>query len=78
MAYLSRTDDSYGYTVAWSDCLARGASLGRSVITSGDFATLSDLPAADRSDPLGFRPGSLARRPGGVPERPGERGHRWR
>src|SRR6266478_5095424 len=30
MAYLSATDDRYGYTVAWTDCLARGASLGRS------------------------------------------------
>src|ERR1039457_4867794 len=32
MAYLSATDDRYGYTVAWTDCLARGAALGRSVI----------------------------------------------
>ncbi len=63
MAYLSRTDDSYGYTVAWSDCLARGASLGRSVITSGDFATLSELPPKDRSDPFRFRPGSLVGAP---------------
>jgi decaprenylphospho-beta-D-ribofuranose 2-oxidase len=59
MAYLSRTDDSYTYTVAWSDCLARGGSLGRSVITSGNFATLGELPPKARRDPLGFRPGSL-------------------
>src|ERR1700685_1511145 len=44
MAALSDSDDSYGYTVAWTDCLARGGSLGRSVITSGDFAAVSDLP----------------------------------
>ena len=46
----------YGYTVAWTDCLARGRNLGRSVITSGDFAALGDLPAAARRDPLAFRP----------------------
>ncbi len=40
MAYLTETDKDYDYTVAWTDCLASGASLGRSVITSGDFATV--------------------------------------
>src|SRR5271165_5888458 len=56
MAYLSGNDDRYGYTVAWLDCLARGASLGRSVITSGDFAKIADLGPKDRADPLAFRP----------------------
>jgi len=56
MAYLSDTDDRYGYTVAWTDCLASGAALGRSVITSGDFAALSDLAPRDRQDPFAFRP----------------------
>ena len=50
MAYLSETDHGYDYTVAWSDCLARSASLGRSVITSGSFAALDDLPAKARGD----------------------------
>src|SRR6266704_2467087 len=36
MAVLAEHDTSYGYTVAWSDSLARGARLGRSVVTSGD------------------------------------------
>ncbi len=58
MAYLAATDDRYGYTVAWTDCLARGRNLGRSVITSGDFATLGELPAKARRDPLAFRPGA--------------------
>jgi decaprenylphospho-beta-D-ribofuranose 2-oxidase len=56
MAYLSDTDDRYSYTVAWLDCLATGKSLGRSVITSGDFARLADLNPRDRSDPLAFTP----------------------
>jgi decaprenylphospho-beta-D-ribofuranose 2-oxidase len=63
MAYLSRTDDSYHYTVAWSDCLAQGGSLGRSVITSGNFAAPGDLPPKDRRDPLRFRPAALASAP---------------
>ena len=63
MAYLSRTDDSYDYTVAWSDCLARGGSLGRSVITSGNFATLSGLPPKERGDPFRFRPAPVASAP---------------
>jgi decaprenylphospho-beta-D-ribofuranose 2-oxidase len=60
MAYLTDTDSDYGYTVAWSDCLARGAGLGRSVITSGDFAAVADLPAKARSDALAFNPAALA------------------
>jgi decaprenylphospho-beta-D-ribofuranose 2-oxidase len=63
MAYLSETDSAYDYTVAWSDCLARGASLGRSVITSGSFAALDDLPAKARRDRYAFRPGALAGAP---------------
>jgi decaprenylphospho-beta-D-ribofuranose 2-oxidase len=63
MAYLTDTDSDYGYTVAWSDCLARGAALGRSVITSGDFAALDDLPAKARGDALAFNPAALASAP---------------
>jgi decaprenylphospho-beta-D-ribofuranose 2-oxidase len=55
-AVLADIDNRHGYTVAWLDCLASGKSLGRSVVTSGDFAAVSDLPAADRRDPLRFRP----------------------
>ncbi len=65
MAVLAEHDTSYGYTVAWSDSLARGAGLGRSVVTSGDFAEPADLPAADRADPFAFRPGARL----GVPPR---------
>ena len=67
MTVLTEHDRAYGYTVAWSDSLARGASLGRSVITSGDFADLADLPSAERADPFAFRPGARLGVPPGVP-----------
>ena len=56
MAYLTETDDRYAYTVAWLDCLASGKHLGRSVITSGDFAQPAELAPQDRLSPLAFRP----------------------
>jgi decaprenylphospho-beta-D-ribofuranose 2-oxidase len=59
MAYLSSTDDDYDYTVAWTDCLATRSALGRSVITSGNFATIDDLRSRDRAKPLKFKPSAL-------------------
>jgi decaprenylphospho-beta-D-ribofuranose 2-oxidase len=67
MAVLAEHDRRFGYTVAWSDSLARGAHLGRSVITSGDFADLEDLDQADRADPFAFRPGARVGVPAGFP-----------
>jgi decaprenylphospho-beta-D-ribofuranose 2-oxidase len=67
MAVLAEHDRTFGYTVAWSDSLARGTSLGRSVVTSGDFAELADLPAADQADPFAFRPGARLGVPAGFP-----------
>jgi decaprenylphospho-beta-D-ribofuranose 2-oxidase len=63
MSCLAEADGRYGYTVAWLDCLARGRHLGRSVVTSGDFARLTDLPASRRHDPLTFRPVARLRAP---------------
>jgi len=67
MAVLAEHDRRYGYTVAWSDSLARGGSLGRSVITSGDFAEPGDLSPADAKDPFAFRPGARLGVPPGFP-----------
>ena len=67
MAVLAEHDRRYGYTVAWSDSLARGGSLGRSVITSGDFAEPADLSPADAEDPFAFRPGARLGVPPGFP-----------
>jgi decaprenylphospho-beta-D-ribofuranose 2-oxidase len=67
MAVLTEHDRTFGYTVAWSDSLATGASLGRSVVTSGDFAEVADLPPAGRADPFAFRTGTRLGVPGGFP-----------
>ncbi|HWF80188.1 MAG TPA: FAD-binding oxidoreductase [Streptosporangiaceae bacterium] len=67
MAYLSETDADYDYTVAWTDCLATGGSLGRSVITSGNFAKVGELRPRDRGEPLAFKPSSLIGAPPVLP-----------
>jgi decaprenylphospho-beta-D-ribofuranose 2-oxidase len=67
MAYLASTDKDYDYTVAWTDCLAAGGRLGRSVITSGDFAVLSEVRYRDRAEPLAFTPSARFGAPRRVP-----------
>jgi decaprenylphospho-beta-D-ribofuranose 2-oxidase len=67
MAVLAGHDRRFGYTVAWSDSLAQGRGLGRSVVTSGDFAEPADLPPADAADPFAFRPGARLGVPPGFP-----------
>jgi decaprenylphospho-beta-D-ribofuranose 2-oxidase len=56
MAVLAEHDKRYGYTVAWSDSTASGSGLGRSIITSGDFAALDDLQGTHREQPFAFSP----------------------
>ena len=59
---------AWPYSVAWIDCLARGARLGRSLVTRGEFLTRGDLPeplARDRLRPAA--PGAGLRVPFDAP-----------
>lgn len=56
MALMAERDAGYRYSVAWIDCLARGRSLGRSIVEFGEHATLEDLPEAKRAQALRFDP----------------------
>ncbi|MFF1656306.1 FAD-binding protein [Streptomyces sp. NPDC058255] len=68
MARLAATDHHYRYSVAWIDLLARGASMGRSVLTRGDHAPLGALPPRARRHPLTFRPSQFPSAPAFLPE----------
>lgn len=63
MAYLSSTDEDYDYTVAWTDCLATRGALGRSVITSGNFAPAGEARYRNWANPLEFKASALVGAP---------------
>lgn len=48
------SDDTYGYSAAWFDTTSTGMSLGRAVLTRGSLATVDQLPAKLRANPLKF------------------------
>ncbi|GMW00936.1 MAG: oxidoreductase [Candidatus Hydrogenedentota bacterium] len=51
---IAETDQAYRYSVAWVDCLATGAYLGRSVLMSGDHVRAADMP--HDADPFYVKP----------------------
>jgi decaprenylphospho-beta-D-ribofuranose 2-oxidase len=69
MAMMAEADHRYRYSVAWIDCLARGRSMGRSVLEFGDHARLDDLPARRRNptQALRFHPFDRAQAPPWAP-----------
>ena len=52
---MAATDGAHKYSVAWVDCLARGASLGRSVLMQGNHAKLSQLDPARANTPFALK-----------------------
>jgi len=52
LATMADSDDRYTYSVAWVDCLASGASLGRSVLMRGNHATPAQLSAKRAQNPF--------------------------
>ncbi len=44
----------YTYSVAWIDCLKKGKNFGRSILILGEHATLEELPAEKKKEPLKF------------------------
>ncbi|MGH9231106.1 MAG: FAD-binding protein [Acidimicrobiales bacterium] len=71
---LSEGGRRHRYSVAWVDFLARGGSLGRSVLIQGDFARREELAGAGRHgrrhrerDPLAYSPVAPVPTPRAVP-----------
>jgi decaprenylphospho-beta-D-ribofuranose 2-oxidase len=57
MELMLATDDRYRYSVAWTDCLARGRSLGRSVLLRANHAAADELAQKQRREPVKLREG---------------------
>ena len=67
LARMDEGDQRYQYSVAWVDCLARGRSMGRSVLTRADHAGMEDLPARGRPEALRFEPRAATGTPPWLP-----------
>lgn len=67
MSRMEARDAEYRYSVAWIDCLARGGSLGRGVLTRGDHAPRDALGPHLRDRPLHFDPRPVVTTPQAVP-----------
>jgi decaprenylphospho-beta-D-ribofuranose 2-oxidase len=69
LALLLEGGRTHRYSVAWVDFLAKGRSLGRSVLAQGDFATADDLPRRGRRgrEPLAYSPVGAVPAPRHVP-----------
>jgi decaprenylphospho-beta-D-ribofuranose 2-oxidase len=57
------SEDRYTYSSAWFDSISTDAKLGRAAFQRGSLATLDQLPAKLRSDPLKFDAPQLATLP---------------
>ena len=64
---MAEGDRYHRYAVAWIDLTAKGARLGRSVLTRGDHATVDQLDPRDAVEPLAYEPRQVAVVPPLVP-----------
>jgi decaprenylphospho-beta-D-ribofuranose 2-oxidase len=64
---MDESDDDYRYSVAWIDLVAKGSSLGRSVLTRGDHARLDQLGPKESVQPFAYGPHQLLAVPPLVP-----------
>jgi decaprenylphospho-beta-D-ribofuranose 2-oxidase len=67
MASMRERDAGFRYSVAWIDCLKRGAAMGRGVLLRGEHATADELPPRLRRKPLAYSPRPVLGVPGVVP-----------
>jgi decaprenylphospho-beta-D-ribofuranose 2-oxidase len=56
LALFAHDDEKFQYSVAWIDCLASGAAMGRSVLMRGNHATVAQLPPKLQQQPLHLEP----------------------
>ena len=56
MGSMRERDAGFRYSVAWIDCLKRGAAMGRGVLLRGEHATVEELPPKLRRKPLEYSP----------------------
>lgn len=55
MSEMTSGDQNHRYSVAWVDCMTRGANLGRAVLTRGEHARASDVPSISLHAPAPAR-----------------------
>lgn len=67
LAQFEESDHRYQHSVAWIDCLARGRSLGRSVLMRGNAVSAADLDPAAAARPFGGTPRGRLRVPVDLP-----------
>lgn len=59
MSLMVEGDEHYDYSVAWIDIMAKGASMGRSILDRGRFATRDEALAGGQVDPFAYNPHQL-------------------
>lgn len=67
LATMAEGDDDVRYSAAWIDLAAKGAHMGRSVLTRGDHARFDELDARTAIDRYAYGPKQLATVPPVIP-----------